>query len=566
MAELFALHELLARGRDVDAPVAMRDRAVLRYAEFATCAAHWRQAFVQVAGARVALYFEDSAEFAAALLGAWHAGKDVVLPADVLPDTLRRLQPLVDAAAGDLPEQSVLPRVQRCAEGSETTTWSPLDPTCTLLYVFTSGSTGQPKLIPKRLAQLEREIAALETAFAARIGRGCVHASVTHQHMYGLPFRLLWPLASGRVFAARRTVFPEDMVRALEASPDGVLITSPAHLKRLPEQLDWTRARTSMRALFSSAGPLPDAALPLCDRVFGQRPIEIYGSSETGAVAWRRRDIDVATAWQPLPGMQVRIEGDALSLRADWLENAGWQCGADRVVPRGEGFELLGRSDRIVKIEEKRVSLATIERALCDSGLVEEARALLLPGERARLAAVVVPSAAGWQLHDHDSRRALGERLRSVLADMVEAVALPRHWRFPWAMPVNASGKTTEAALLALFDARRPQARLLQHTPDAATLQIEVAANSPYFDGHFAGSPILPGVTQVDWVIRFAHELFALPPNFARLENAKFHDWIGADTRIELALQRTAADSLAYRISSAAGLHASGRILFREQP
>lgn len=99
MAELFALHELLARGRDVDAPVAMRDRAVLRYAEFATCAAHWRQAFVQVAGARVALYFEDSAEFAAALLGAWHAGKDVVLPADVLPDTLRRLQPLVDAAA-----------------------------------------------------------------------------------------------------------------------------------------------------------------------------------------------------------------------------------------------------------------------------------------------------------------------------------------------------------------------------------------------------------------------------------------------------------------------------------
>lgn len=564
MAELVALHELLAQGRDADAPVALRAGAVLRYAEFAACAAGWRHAFAEVAGARVALYFEDSAEFAAALLGAWHAGKDVVLPADVLPETLRRLHPLVDAAAGDLPSQALLPRVQRRADADAVATWSPLDPSRTLLQVFTSGSTGEPKLIPKRLVQLEREIAALETAFAAQVGRGVVHASVTHQHMYGLPFRLLWPLASGRVFAARRTVFPEDMLRALEVSSDGVLITSPAHLKRLPEQLDWSRARTSLRAVFSSAGPLPDAALPLCDRVFGQRPIEIYGSSETGAVAWRERSTDVAAAWQPLPGMQVRIEAEELWLHADWLEDAGSQRGADRVAARGAGFELLGRNDRIVKIEEKRVSLAAIERALCDSGLVDEARALLLPGERERLGAVVVPNVAGWQLHDAGGRRALGERLRAILAEAVEAVALPRHWRFPWALPVNASGKTTEAALLALFDARRPQARLLQHTPDAATLQIEVAANSPYFDGHFAGSPILPGVTQIDWVIRFAHELFALPPNFARLENAKFHDWIGADTRIELAMQRTAADSVAYRISSAAGLHASGRIQFRE--
>ena len=53
----------------------------------------WHAAFGAAPGARFALHFEDATRFAAALFGAWHAGKTVVLPGDALSGTQARLQP-----------------------------------------------------------------------------------------------------------------------------------------------------------------------------------------------------------------------------------------------------------------------------------------------------------------------------------------------------------------------------------------------------------------------------------------------------------------------------------------
>ncbi len=562
MAEFIDLDRLLARGRAADARFARRGGSDLDFAWFANRAARWRDVFALVAGSRVAIFFEDSAEFAAALFGAWHAGKQAVLPADVLPDTLDRLRALVAAVAGDFPADAALQRVHAGDVADTLAAWSPLAADAIAVHVFTSGSTGTPTLIAKTVAQLCAEARAFEAAFAARVGGGCVLASVTHQHLYGLSFRLLWPLAAGRPFSGARLQFPEDLAAMLAVTPDAVLIASPAQLKRLPESLDWTRARQQLRAVFSSGGPLPDAALPLCARVLGRVPIEIYGSSETGAVAWRERPLQADVPWQALPGVEWRIDAERLALRAPWIAGDEWLESADRVAARESGFDLLGRGDRIVKIEEKRVSLQGIEQTLAASALVGEVRALVLGGERERIGVVVVPSEAGWQLHDREGRRALADALRKLLVGTLEAVVLPRHWRFPWALPTNAAGKTSDAALQRLFDPRRPHARLLEHGADAATLRIEVAASSPFFDGHFAGAPILPGVAQVDWAIRFARELFPLPAEFARIENLKFHDWIGAATEITLTLARIGNDAIRFHIASGERAHASGRIRF----
>ncbi len=564
MAEFIDLDRLLAIGRVRGAVVAWRAGVAHDFAAFAARVADWAAAFANIDGVRVALYFDDSAEFAAALFGAWHAGKEAVLPADALPGTWHRLLGLVSASASDAGVVQGLPRVQPTASAPAPAVWPELDPQRIAVHVFTSGSTGVPELIPKRLAQLAAEVRALEDCFATRIGRGCVHASVSHQHMYGLPFLVLWPLASGRAFSSRRLGFPEDIRHALAITPDAVLVTSPAHLKRLPEQLDWTPVRARLAAVFSSGGPLAGDALALCGRALGQVPIEVYGSSETGAVAWRQREDGRDTHWQPLPGMTVRIAGECLQMAAPWLQDSGWQDSADRAVADGAGFALRGRADRIVKIEEKRVSLDAFERELVSTGLLLDARAVVLAGGRSRIGIVAIPNAAGWALHDADGRRAFSQRLRAVLATSAEAVVLPRRWRFSWALPLNATGKTTTAALLALFDPRRPHARLLEHTDAVARLQIEVAEASPYFDGHFVAAPILPGVAQIDWAILFARELFAMPTQFAGLEAIKFHDWIGAGASVTLSLQRSADDVVAFRIGSDKGAHASGRILFRD--
>ncbi len=564
MAEFIALHELLSSGRHADAAFAWRAGTHLGFADFASQAMAWRETFSQVEGEAVALYFEDTAAFASALFGAWHAGKHAVQPADVLPQTLKRLANLCVAVAGDFPETTPLPRLA-ATENPAITRWETLDPQRLALSVFTTGSTGEPVQVPKRIAQLTDEVRALETAFGQRLGDAGIFASVTHQHMYGLPFRLLWPLAAGRAFAAERWTFPEDIALGLAKVAPCVLIASPAHLKRLPNTLDWTGAKASLAAVFSAGGPLPDEALALCDAAFGLRPVEIYGSSETGAAAWRQRNT-ADVAWRALPGMEVSILGETLRLRASWLQadgtSDGWFDAADRVQALDEGFALLGRADRIVKIEEKRISLQAVERALMASGLLSEVRVLPLPGERVRLGVAAIPNASGWQHHDREGRKALIETLRHTLADSVEAIALPRLFRFLWQLPMNATGKTPESLLVPLFDPRRPAARLVERSAESATVRLDIAANSPFFDGHFPQAKILPGVAQLDLAIRFARELFNLPPDFAGAEGLKFHDWIAPSSTIELVLTRNADALVSFRIDSAKGRHAVGKLRF----
>ncbi|MCR6701827.1 MAG: hypothetical protein NVV68_12020 [Dokdonella sp.] len=140
-------------------------------------------------------------------------------------------------------------------------------------------------------------------------------------------------------------------------------------------------------------------------------------------------------------------------------------------------------------------------------------------------------------------------------------------WRYAWALPLNSQGKTTEAALLALFDPRRPHARLLGHDASTARLRLTIDADLPWFDGHFPGAPIVPGVTQIDWAIGFARELFALPPAFRGLEALKFQQVIVPGGEVELDLAYSAErGQLTFRLSSAAGPHAGGRIAFGEAP
>jgi acyl-coenzyme A synthetase/AMP-(fatty) acid ligase/3-hydroxymyristoyl/3-hydroxydecanoyl-(acyl carrier protein) dehydratase len=431
------------------------------------------------------------------------------------------------------------------------------------LVVYTSGSSGAPVAIIKRLAQLFDEVRSLSQGFDARVGDARICTTVSHQHIYGLLFAVLWPLACGRPFAAQRLAFAEDIAAEVAKGGACVLIASPAHLKRLPDQLPWAAVRDNLRAVFSSGGPLPDEALPPCLSLLGHAPIEVYGSSETGGVAWRQRQPDGALAWQALPNVDLKVQDEALHICSPHADAVGWQAMSDRVRAVDGGFELLGRSDRIVKIEEKRVSLNAVEQALMGSGLLAEVRVLVQADRRTQLIVAGVPSESGWSLLDREGKQVLNARLRAALEMVVEPSALPRRWRYVSSLPVNPQGKTTEAALLALFDPRRPQTRVLTRSACAVSLQVEIAAQSPYFDGHFHEAPVLPGVAQLDWVVRFGREFFDLPPRFLRMEGVKFQQVIKPGPPIEMALSFDAdRGRLSFALKSETGSHASGRIVF----
>lgn len=563
--------ELAARAPD--AVVGYRAGQVVRQEAFVQRAGAWRALAARSAGCNVALYLDDSVEFGAALIGAWQAGKTVWLCADTLEASCVALAGSVDAFLGEFPAAyaPAMPAAgDRCALG-----WSALDPAFAALVVHTSGSTGAAQAIPKRLAQLTSEVAALEAQFGARLGDAAIVATVSHQHIYGLLFKVLWPLAAGRAIHAHSLAYPEELAAVL-ARRSCVLVASPAHLKRLPDHVDWSAAAGQLRAVFSSGGMLaPDAALA-AGALLGQVPVEVYGSSETGGIAWRQRQPGLADGWTSLPGVEWRVQGDGLLEVSSPHIGGGWVTLADRVRASGARFLLEGRSDRVVKIEEKRISLDALEDALCAGGLALEARVIAAPdgpGGRQTLAAFVVPSAEGRAQLEAGGKLALNRRLRAQLAGTVEAVALPRRWRYLDAMPLDAQGKTTYGLLAAMLAGgamerpRLPRMRVLEAGPRQVLLELAVPAELLYFDGHFAAAPVLPGVVQVDWAILYGRRHFALAPAFRAIHALKFQNVIRAGSLVRLELRHDEPKgSLQFSYFSDAGQHGGGRILFGPHP
>ncbi|CAM3837324.1 hydroxymyristoyl-ACP dehydratase [Rahnella bruchi] len=53
-------------------------------------------------------------------------------------------------------------------------------------------------------------------------------------------------------------------------------------------------------------------------------------------------------------------------------------------------------------------------------------------------------------------------------------------------------------------------------------LTLTLPAGLFWFEGHFPSSPILPGVTQVNWVMIYAEEILGMNNAFAGMEVVKF--------------------------------------------
>lgn len=583
-------HLGLPRTSTAPRTVAWRGGQPLDHADFRRRIGQWRAAFAAVPGDRIALYFDDAYEFACALYGAWHAGKIALLPGDIQPATLARLAAQVSACAGQLP-QALMP-VEEGAEAAATPL-APLSLHATRLAVYTSGSSGEPVPIMKTLAQLDTEVQALQAVFAAEgahemgdtaLSPVSVLTTVSHQHLYGLLFGVLWPLAAGQPFVTERIAYPENIVAQLRQHPACWLVSSPTLLAHLPDHLDLADQQTlrdRLHRVFSSGGPLlPDAAAQ-CQSVLGQAPAEIFGSSETGGIAWRRR-ADHGDAWHPLPGVQWRVQDDGLlELRSPYLDDpADWWTTSDRVEPVAtqdatEGtpsFVLKGRADRIVKIAEKRVSLTALETALSASSHVGRARAVVLPAgadqaarhaSTTRIGMVVELSESGWQMLHAEGRRAMNEALRARLTRTVERVVLPRHWRYVARMPVNPQGKTTDAQLQLLFRPVLPAVQWLSRTAMQAQARLDVRGDLLVFDGHFPGAALVPGVAQLHWVVTFARECFAMPVDFRQANALKFQLPIVPGAQVTLDLDWQAEQqALRFVLHSAAGRHAAGTLLF----
>lgn len=393
---------------------------------------------------RVLLYRRDLYEFSVWLFALLSLGRDIVLPSNDKPATLAELNESYDV----LPPSS-LPGFD---ESPETLA---LNGTLnSQLTFFTSGSSGKPKPVIKTVRQLFNEVETLEATFGELIAGGRIVSTVTHQHIYGLLFTVLWPLASGRVMNTQLIEYPEQLAEVLADNDQRhVLVGSPAHLQRLDNLDELSAHKEKLTAVFSSGGPLPNQVPVDFKKHDLTVPIEVYGSTETGGIGWRQRD-DEGDTFMPLLGVNVRVtEGGVLAVKSPHLRFSEDEfISEDRVKLEPNGhFQLLGRKDTVVKVAEKRVSLNEVEGFAVQHDWVSEVKACLLKGKRHEIGLVIVLSDAGKEALGSEGRFSIRQALRHHLQQRFEKVVVPKRFRYVAAFPINDAGKVTQATLQDLF-------------------------------------------------------------------------------------------------------------------
>jgi acyl-coenzyme A synthetase/AMP-(fatty) acid ligase len=208
------------------------------------------------------------------------------------------------------------------------------------LELFSSGSTGDEKRIPKRLRHLDDEVALLEETWGSLLGRTSVISTASHHHLYGLLLGLLWPLAAGRPFYAQQLLRPSELFERAHSLGECALVSVPAHLRRLAQHRNLGALAGRCRAIFSSGGPLPNATARRLAAGAGAPPIEVLGSTETGGIAWRmQRSGSEEASWQPLRQVDVARDPETGAARVrspfvSWGPRSGFTT-ADRIAPPG---------------------------------------------------------------------------------------------------------------------------------------------------------------------------------------------------------------------------------------
>lgn len=445
-----SLSQLLLTSRDKNV-VAFQGDEHIGWSQFVQNVSDYTHLLNRYPQPTVALCARDSYWFAVGFFALCHSGKSIVLPGNYQPQALAELSAHFDLLLHDseLNDIANCPNIElgKVTEPSPHFDFAPLALDATKLTLFTSGSSGVPKAIHKTLRQLDVEVSILQSLWGEALSGCRIEATVSHQHIYGLLFRLLWPLCAGRPFARHNLEFPEQV--SAHASPDVALISSPALLKRLSEE----HQANTLRMTFSSGGPLPHSAAVHAHELFGSLPVEVFGSTETGGIA-HRQQAHAVTPWQLFPRVEATLnQENCLRLRSAHVDPQGWYQTADECeFVDARHFVLKGRTDRIIKVEEKRVSLVEVEKRAEQLSYIDECAVIpASEGERTVLLAAIVLTQDG-----HQSVATLGKGkfwllLRNELRQWLEPIAVPRRFRIVTEIPLNSQGKRQNTEIERLF-------------------------------------------------------------------------------------------------------------------
>ena len=429
----------------------------------------------------------------------------------------------------------------------------------------TSGSTGKSKTIVKGFATLAREVAYHRDWYRRHLSAEQTQdlvflSTIDPAHMYGTLWRRLLPRALGIPCDPEVILTPESLLAKMAAAKRVFLVTTPSFLDRFTAYAGQYDVPRNCVEITTSGALLTKDVSDRAEAVFGLAPRQIFGSTETGGVAWRRGNGD----WQVFEPVTVRAAASAtggrprLAVRSPFSFRRGWYVLGDgvEIAPGGRAFRLFGRTDRLVKINEERVNLVEMEEKVRALGYPDCALAKLEGPHGPFLGCVLRRPAPETRLSALDLRR--------QLLPVFPKGTVPKRFRLVDELPRNAQGKVVNAAVVRLLESAlvEPNLRVTRRTDDVFEAQVTFDPAAPYFQGHFPGAPILPGVAQLGFAERCAEALRGRAGALRQVKKMKFVHIIEPDTEVTLRIVRRTPDEYTYEYLRGEQTCATGVLVF----
>jgi uncharacterized membrane protein/acyl-coenzyme A synthetase/AMP-(fatty) acid ligase len=530
-------------------------------------------------GEKWLLHCEDCWEFLLALTALLQCKKEVLLSANVSPSYIEEIRSSAahgGAAAPFLTDQifpegetpantfhipSLLKNPQKAEGQEEEVPAIHADETSIIMY--TSGSTGKPKAVQQRLTEFEADNRFIISKWGDEFLKRKLCSTVSQHHIYGILFSILLPFTLGVPLRRRRIEFPEEMEKLSDT--EYMIITVPAFLKRAVEMESSSCLKLKSPWIFTSGGAVKFETAKKTNEVFGFWPLEVYGSTETSGIAWRQ-SVN-GQEWTVFDNAKISQNQDGcLIIRSPYIKDpAGFET-ADMVEILKDGrFLLKGRIDSVVKIEEKRISFTEIENRILQSGLASDVCVISLEDNRQYLAAAVVFNGKGKERFNGLEKIEINKFWRTFLLQYFENIVIPKKWRYPETLPLDAQGKKKKEDIELLFSGGKEPAeddtlksagfsamgreRIIEKTENSVSVEFSVPGTSPYFDGHFPGFPICPAVAQTELVIRYAARHLGTTISPPEIKRIKFTNFIQPDAPLLLKLTKK-ENTVSFNISS----------------
>lgn len=244
------------------------------------------------------------------------------------------------------------------------------------LIYFTSGSTGESTAALKTKENIESEIKA-QTKLLKQFDIKRVIVTVPFIHIYGSLWGLFYPYFNDIDIIIKEHFLPNDLLDMCEEN--SLIVTKPLYIKALNRTS--SKKNLSKCLFLSSTAPLNPHDAKIFIEKFSCNLLQLYGSTETGGVAYK---LNNAPLWTPLQNVKIKTnkqnELKVISpfvsktiFEKDFKDINGEFQTFDYIEKINDKFKLIGRSSQILKVAGKRYSTTQIEDILEAQENIEKA-------------------------------------------------------------------------------------------------------------------------------------------------------------------------------------------------